>query len=70
MTAQRRDELIAWPGGRVTFQYIDTHTTRLLLRADPDTTPAGVLRRFKEFVETTPVTAARTARQYWRVERA
>jgi len=43
MTAHRQDEFIAWPGGRVTFEYIDTHTTRLVLRADPDTTPAGIL---------------------------
>jgi hypothetical protein len=69
VTALRRDELISWPGGRVTFTYIDTHTTRLVLRADPDTTPAGILLRFKEFVENTPV-AAPAARQYWRVERA
>ena len=32
VTAWRQDELIAWPGGRVTFEYIDTHTTRLALR--------------------------------------
>ncbi|MFC0542078.1 hypothetical protein [Kutzneria chonburiensis] len=69
VTAHRRNELIAWPGGRVTFEYIDTHTTRLVLRADPDTTPAGILLRFKEFVESAPVTSPAT-RQYWRVERA
>jgi hypothetical protein len=69
VTAQRQDELVAWPGGRVTFEYLDTHTTRLLLRADPDTTPAGILLRFKEFVESTPLTS-RATRQYWRVERA
>ena len=69
VTAQRQDELIAWPGGRVTFHRVDTHTTRLVLRADPDTTPAGILLRFKEFVESAPVPAT-AGRQYWRVERA
>jgi hypothetical protein len=69
VTAHRQDELIAWPGGRVTFEYIDTHTTRLVLRADPDTTPAGILQRFKEFVEAAPLTSS-GVRQYWRVERA
>jgi len=68
-TAHRQDEIIAWPGGRVTFEYLDTHTTRLVLRADPDTTPAGILLRFKEFVESAPLTVPAT-RQYWRVERA
>ena len=69
VTAERQDELIAWPGGRVAFQYVDTHTTRLVLRADPDTTPAGILLRFKEFVESAPVVGP-AVRQYWRVERA
>jgi hypothetical protein len=69
VTVRRPDELIAWPGGRVTFQYVDTHTTRLALRADADTTPAGILLRFKEFAESAPV-ATPAARQYWRVERA
>lgn len=69
ITAQRHEELVAWPGGRVTFEYLDTHTTRLVLRADPDTTPAGILPRFKEFVESAPVTTS-AGRQYWRVERA
>ena len=69
VTARRQDELIAWPGGRVTFEYVDTHTTRLALRADPDTTPAGILLRFKEFVESAPLTSP-AAWQYWRVERA
>jgi hypothetical protein len=69
ITAQLADELIAWPGGRVTFHSVDTHTTRLTLRADRDTTPTGILLRFKEFVEAhrdvMPV-----GLQYWRVERA
>ena len=69
VTAHRQDELIAWPGGRVTFEYLDTHTTRLVLRADPDTTPAGILLRFQEFVESAPLAVPAT-RQYWRVERA
>ena len=69
VTVQRQDELIAWPGGRVTFHYVDTHTTRLVLLADPDTTPAGILLRFKEFAESAPV-AGTAIRQYWRVERA
>lgn len=69
VTAQRQDELIAWPGGRVTFHYVDTHATRLVLCADLDTTPAGILVRFKEFVESAPLTTPAT-RQYWRVERA
>lgn len=69
VTAQRQDEFIAWPGGRVAFEYIDTHTTRLVLRADADTTPAGILLRFKEFAESAPV-ATSVGRQYWRVERA
>jgi hypothetical protein len=68
VTALRQDELVAWPGGRVTFQYVDTHTTRLALRADAGT-PAGILLRFKEFAESAPV-AVPAARQYWRVERA
>jgi hypothetical protein len=40
-----------------------------VLRADPDTTPTGILVRFKEFAENEPV-AAPAGRQYWRVERA
>ena len=69
VTARRENELVAWPGGRVTFHYVDTHTTRLVLRADPDTTPAGILLRFKEFAENEPVPTP-AGRQYWRVERA
>lgn len=69
LTASRDGELVAWPGGRVTFHAVDAHTTRLVLRAAPDHTPQGLLARFKEFVEHRRANAA-AGRQYWRVERA